>query len=335
MPLKNKPNDSDLKTLVYCKYLYIQGSKFLENKTNGAFFNLSVIMFSNAVELAIKIIDRCLGNKRKYSESISKITEDIQKNPLNIELPYTDIYNLFIHRNSIYHNGKLLIYESCFALKEESLNTLSNIYKILFGKEDFYKISIADLIQDDVVKILLKESEELLNREEYEESIFKSTEAFVRFRFRLYKRSDADKYIFTQGIDVDKFDWKWVEDRFVETRVQNKDLDYFSVHAEDIIQKKFERFSENLDLLFLLRNHYEEYKYFQRNSPINALLVNLDNLDDIEINFDKKNVKHIIFSKEIAEFIISFTVNVVLELEPQLKPIIIKYFSGEIFKTID
>lgn len=327
---KIQPSERELKTLVYCKYLYIQGSTYLQNNNvNPAYFNISAILFSNSVELTIKALDDCItGKERQGKEYIKTIVKDLQKNP-DFNLPYKDILGIFNARNHIYHEGTFLIYESCVQLKEQTLNVLSNIIPLMSDNKSFESLSIASLIKDKVIRQLIMESEQFLNEEKYEESIYKSTEAFGKFQIRLSNRSFTATEAFGHRIKDHKIDWRRIERKSLDRKDSNKDLLTFSHMAEEEINKKFTELIKDIDTIILLRNHYEDYKHFLRVCPIHHIM------SDESILIDMENKKQITFNKENAEFIYSFVISVQLELEPQFRQIERKYYDGEVYKVVE
>lgn len=325
----NNPSERELNSLVYCKYLFNQATRFLENTSNSAFFNISILLFSNAIELAIKTLDECLNieSNSRNKTHITVIAKDIQKK--GISLPYNDIFQIFDLRNGVYHSGSLLVYETCKSFKDKSNKILSSITEILFKETTFDNLSLTNLIHNEMIRNLTIEAEKYLNIGDFTNCNYKATEAFARFEQRLKERSHTNTGSLLSNVRNSQIDWSHKERSSLNKKRSNSDLLSFSTEIEKAVNKKFENFFGDLDILITMRNYYEDYKHFKSMTPIYHLML------DGSVIIDKVNKRNLEFSKNDCEFMINFIINLVLELEPQLKPISVRYFNGKIHKIIE
>ena len=69
---------SEIQRLVYAKSLLFEGRRYLENNLVENYFNLSVVICANAVEILCQVIIYCVEGRDRTDEKISECPDSIQ-----------------------------------------------------------------------------------------------------------------------------------------------------------------------------------------------------------------------------------------------------------------
>jgi hypothetical protein len=333
MKLKHPLGDSEIKRLVYAKFLVLQGKKYLENNVNEYYFNISIIFFANAVEIAVQVCSLCVDGKDRYDKPISGILKELKE----IErFPYGEFEKITRTRNAIYHNAILNTHQTCKDVEELTERSLSYLTLAFLGIK-YEDLSLIELIKDENVKSLLKEAEKKLSKNELEETVINSLHAFAVFKGRLDQRSYYQ--ITDRELQHSKISWSdAIRSRFRSHNVgfgsnssgyiTNSDLDALSRHIEEQVNKKIVNLARHSDFSLLLGENYEDYKYFVSICPLYHITLN-------GFSCEKDSVEQRKYGREQVEFIFNFVLRIVLDIERKLKPVELRLLNGEIYSRIE
>jgi hypothetical protein len=326
--LKNKLSDLEIKKIVNAKLLYQFGNRFIENEEIHQIYNLSIVLYANALEIVLYVLAKLIYSDDKSKDFVSKILDDFEKKE-KLKLQYTDIRRIINARNDIYHRADYRTYTTCKELKDITLNCLRNICENYFGIK-WDALSMTDLISDEGIKGSLKEAETYLNEGDYNESIRNTCTAFANFETRISKRDyrQVDK-MFLKTWSSNKISWTRLQ-RLITMEGIHKDpnLDLFSSHIENQVNKKFKEFSKKINFITMLGKHYEDYKHFISIIPLYHISISGS------VRFNEEKLSEREFTRDEAEFCYNFVQEAILEIEPKLKPVEIKSISGNVLQVI-
>lgn len=333
MELKILPGKLEKSRLVYAKYLLSQGKKFLENSSVEAHFNISVILAANAAEVFIQTLCYCYFGEDRTDEQISIVLKNLKKEIKTF--PATEFNRVIIARNGIYHRVELKTYKICLELVETTRQLFVRYYTEYFDIE-FNSLSMVDLIQDDQIRSLLKNTEKYIQEGNNIDAVLSTTEAFALLKSRIderghYQIKDRKSNLFW-GTEIS---WKHLErtlgiakKNITVGKYDAQDmLGIFSDHVEEQVNKKIQKLAHYTNFLLMLGSHYEDYKHFEAIKPLYHMTLGGFRCDKAEI--EKNN-----YSPEDIEFMFNFVLTITLDIEPQLKPIYVRSLNRDIHRTI-
>lgn len=318
----------ELEKIINSKLLFRYGSTFLENEDVQQIYNLSIVLFANALEIVLFSLAKQTYKVDKSMERVSEILKLFKKEEQLTPFPLNEIKQVLDARNDIYHKAEYRTLEVCKQLKETTLANLRHISKYL--DLEFDDISILDTISDNSIREPLKIAEKYLNEGNYKSSIRNTCIAFAQFESRISDRSYWQvTRAFSNTWKNNKISWDKVQRRLVaENNTYDPNLILVSNHIEEKVNEKFEDFSKKTYFLLLLNKHFEDYIYFVAIRPMYHIIL------DKSVVFKEKEFVEREFTKEEAEFCFNFVSEVVLEIEPKLKPVEVRTMDRKVVRTI-
>ncbi|MGD0590116.1 MAG: hypothetical protein ABSA44_04880 [Bacteroidota bacterium] len=332
--LEKNPGEIEIGRLVYGKYLFHQGKRFLDNISVESYYNISIILCSNAVDIFINVLAFCRFGSDHTKEKISDILNKLNKNIPNF--PYAALNRIIEARNGVYHRADLKTYSVCKEIIERAEIVLRECYRDYLGK-NYDQISLVDIIKDLKIKEPLKRSEDYLTNNEWGKSIISACESFAMFESRLHNR--VNKQISTNNSGLfwnTEVSWQFmarklgIEKRnIVIGKIDTDDkLRIFSEHIDEQVNKKIVNLARRFDLFVLLGPLYEDYKHFERIRPLYHMT--LGGFQYNEGDIEKKD-----YQKEDAEFVFNFVLNATINIESKLNPIEIRSLDGALHGIIE
>lgn len=334
MKLLKSVGTAEVKRLVYAKYLLHQGRRFLDNNMVESYFNISVILIANSVEILCQTISYCLNGKDVSDKPISKVISALN-NELNA-FPYGEFDKVIKARNQLYHGGVFHTYGSCADFAAITEGAFKGLYSDPLAV-DYSTISLVDLVKDPKVKEPLKRSEHSLVDNDFGNSVISACEAFALFEHRLHHR--ASKQISSHDSDLfwdTEVSWSFLERKLVMDKrnivVGKLDTDdklrILAEHIEEQVNKKIVNLARRFDLLLLLGDLYEDYKHFERIRPLYHMTLG-------GFRYKEEEAERRGYRKEDAEFIFNFVLNAVINIESKLNPIQIRSMNGTLWEVIE
>jgi hypothetical protein len=332
--LEKNPSEIEIGRLVYAKYLFYQGKKYLENVSVESYFNISIILCANAIDIFTNLLAFCRFGSDHTKEKISDILNKLNKSIPSF--PHSALNRIIEARNGVYHRAELKTYSVCREIIESAEIVLRECYRDYLGK-NYDQISLVDIIKDTKVKDPLKRSEDYLTSNEWGKSIISACEAFAMFESRLHHR--VNKQISANDSDLfwnTEVSWRFMERKLgiekrnivagkIDTDVK---LRILAEHTEEQVNKKIVNLTKRFDLFILLGPLYEDYKHFERIRPLYHMTLGGFKYKEDEI--EKKG-----YQKEDAEFIFNFVLNATINIESKLNPIEIRSLNGTLHGIIE
>jgi hypothetical protein len=175
-----------IKRLIYAKYIYNKGMEFLSHRTPVS-DAMSILLFHDASEQLLLIVADKLGISTTYISFLDywkKVKEKGKHLPNRNEMS-----KLNKMRVGFKHHGILPNHEECRDILYVLNSFFSSVSHDILDI-DFSNLSLADLINYDDIRDCIKNAENFLNQENFEESIVESAKAFAF----LEKRMEGDYY---------------------------------------------------------------------------------------------------------------------------------------------
>jgi hypothetical protein len=325
MKLKRPVGPIETRRLVYCKYLFLQGKRYLENKDVESYFNISVILFANAIEIFVQTLAFCAQGRDRSNDKVSDVLKSLARLQ---DFSYSEFDKAIKARNAIYHSAVLHTFNSCKDIEETSERSLKFAFRSYLDVS-YDDVSLTDLVSDDKVRVQTKEAEQFLLAGNYVESVISSCHAFAMLEHRIkergrYQVSDKRSDLFSNT----EISWTKELKRFLSKIESPQALIPFSRHIEEKVNKKIINLARHFDFLLMLGSGYEDYKHFESIRPVYLVFID-GKFECIRESAEKMN-----YSKDQAEFIFNFVLRTVLEIEPRLKPIDVRDLSKKIVRTV-
>ncbi|MBI1806560.1 MAG: hypothetical protein HYR76_05860 [Ignavibacteria bacterium] len=325
MNLKKSVGALETRRLVYSKFLLSQAKKYLENNVVESYFNISVILFANAVEVLVKTLAYCVQGKDRFNDNISEILKSMKSLP---DFPFSEFDKIVKARNAIYHGATLHTFSTCKDIEEITERSFKLCLKSYLNLE-YDELSLTDLIKDDKIRLPLREAEKYLSDRNFLEAVISSCHGFAMLEHRINQRGRHQVGDFHPD-----FLWNteisWIKEqrKFVNIG-SSPELVALSNHVEEQVNKKIIGLARRVDFLLMLGSAYENYKHFESIHP--KYLIFLDGtFECIREDAVKRN-----YQKDQADFIFNFVLSTVLDIEPRLKPLQLRSLSGDVYRTIE
>lgn len=332
MSFKVNPGETEIARLVYAKYLFIQGKKFLDNNVVEYYFNISVVLAANAAEILANVLAYCVTGQDQTKERISNVLKNLRKLS---EFPYSELNRVIEARNGVYHRVQLSTYNTCKELNKATERALVKSFQKYFSI-DYFQISMVDLISDSGVRTPLKRGEEQLKGGNLVDAVVSTCEAFAMLKHRIDNRGSHQIKKFNRGLSGSEVSWRYMEKKLgIEKKVIRPGeydtstlLRLFSEHVEEQVNKKVEALARHLNFLLMLGSSYEDYKHFESIEPLYH--VTLGGFRCKREDVEKKN-----YEIGDVEFMFNFVLRITLELEPKLRPIEVKNLNEDVIMRIE
>lgn len=329
--LKNRVGPSEVRRLVYSKYLILQGKKYLENDTVEHYFNLSIVLFANATEMLCQTISLCHeGTDRSY-DHISVVLKSLNK--LLPNFPFSEFDKITKARNSIYHGAVLHTYNTCRGMEdlvERSFRQTVSDYLHL----NYETISLTDLIKDSNIQKPLAAAETCLAQDNYTEAIISACEAFAILEGRLHERgrSQIDDFhpAFLRGTEIS---WRNLSRTLIGSNPKKpnitSELSLLSNQVEEKVNQKIINLARKFDLLLMFASSYEDFKHFESLRPIYSVSM------DGSFHCDRRHAELRKYGKKEADFVFQFVLSSVMNIQSRLRPIELRNFAGDVIRIIE
>lgn len=321
MKLKRTVGPLETRRLFYCKYLFIQGKRYLENTTVESYFNLSVILFADAIEIFVQTLAFCLNGRDRSDERISDVLKSLKKLP---DFPYAEFDKVVKARNAIYHTAVLHTFSTCKDIEETSERSLRLAFR-LYLSLNYDEVSLTDLVVDEKIRESLKEAEKYMLAGNNLESVISSCHAFAEFEHRikgrgLHQVGDNRSELFFDT----EISWVKQQKTFLGSVKSPESLVPLSNHVEKQVNKKIINLARHFDFLLMLGSAYEDYKHFASIRPVYRVSI------DGKFICVKESAIKMNYQKDQAEFIFNFVLKTLLDIEPKLRPIEVRGLSRDV-----
>ena len=321
--LTNPVGNLEVRRLVYTKYLLSQARQFLANSVVDAHYNVAVVLSANAVELFANLLLWCVMGRDASDQKISEVLKGLKSIK---SFPYGRLDKVIKARNGIYHSATLNTYNTCVEIVEIASQSLTELSRRYMGV-DFERLSLAELVVDEQIRDLLQSSERALNDSRYSESIISSCHAFALLKNRIRERARIQLgHVNTDIVRQGRISWSFVAKK-IEAKA-DMNLRAFSEHIEEQVNRKVAGLMSMVDLCLILGSAYEDFKTFEAMHPICHFTI------DGEFHYSAESVAARKYSRDDAEFAMTFVLNAVLSVEPRLKPVDLRALDGTIIKTV-
>lgn len=326
MKLKKIVGSIEMRRLVYCKYLFVEGKRYLENTTAESHFNISIILFANAIELFVQTVALCIEGRDRSDERISDVLKSFKK---DLDFPYAEFDKTIKARNAIYHTAVFHTFNTCKDIEGILETSLKSVFKHYLDL-NYDEISLTELIVDGKIREPLKKAEKYLIAGNFPDSVISSCHAFAMLENRIkergrYQLDDGKRALFSNT------EISWVKElsKFLGNMDSPKSLIPFSNHIEEQVNKKIINLACHFDFLLMMGTSYEDYKHFVSIRPVYFVSV------DGKFECIKESVVKMKYQREQAEFIFNFVLRIVLDLEPKLKIIEVRSLSKDVIQRIE
>lgn len=276
-----------IKRLTYAKYIYNKGMEFLSQRTPVS-DAMSILLFHDASEQLLLIVADALGistTKITFLDYWEKVKNKGKHLPNKNEM-----LKLNKMRVNFKHHGILPNHEECRDIPYVLNNFFSSVSHDILDI-DFLNLSLADLINYDDVRNCIKNAENFLNRENFEESIIESAKAFAF----LEKRMEGDydhSYVIP---DLTSFNGLSEAERKIDTG-QDRDVDKYYREGFREARAKIQEIIKNLNPLSLGIDIYK-YQRFKLLTPIvhsmqdgSLRIAHIANKYKHRLNYNEENV---------------------------------------------
>lgn len=334
MRLKIPVRRLETRRLVYAKYLLFESSKYLENNLVESYYNLSVVLSANAVEILCHLLVYCIKGKDRSDDPISMILKSLRKTQ---DFPFSEFTKAIRSRNAIYHTASMHTYSTCVEIHEIAIKAFRELYKNLLGV-DYDTISLVDLVKSDSVRTPLKEAEMCLKRNDFIDAVVNICEGFARLESRIHKRShhQMPKH---PGLSFNaEISWKHVLAKYIglgnnktvigEQNI-NSSLMALSHHIDERVNEKISALARYFNFLLMLGSAYEDYKHYESLCPVYHVTI------DGKFHCERATVDSMNYTKDQVQFMFDFVLRTTLEIEPKLKPIEVRSLSKKVIQTIE
>jgi hypothetical protein len=325
--LKRKPQRLEVQRLVYAKYLFNEGRRYLQNKDVAYHYNISVVLAANALDVFVNTLAYCFFGQDHTKEHISSVVKKLSSAIKTF--PNSETNRVLEARNGIYHRVELKDYQTCNDLNETTERVLRRYYREYF-KKDYDRISMVDLISDGKIQALMRKSENHLTRTKFPDAIITACEAFSILEKRVsdrahYQIPDRDSDLLW-GTEIS---WRHMESSLgIEKRgITFGKLDVsdllrlFSQHTEEQVNKKMVRLARRFNLLLMLGELYEDYKHYDMIKPLYHQTLG-------GFRYEREGLLKRNYTQKEAQFIFDFVLESVLRIEPRLKPVEVRTIGG-------
>lgn len=333
MKLAKPVHKLETQRLVYAKYLLLQSGAFLENRLVESYFNLTIVLCANAVEILCQTLSYCLDGKDRSDDAISEVLKSLRKID---EFPFSEFTKVIRARNGLYHNATMHTYSTCADIREITERAFRQLYANPLST-DFDSISLTDLIKDESIRLPLRKAEEFLLKNNLTDSAISSCEAFARLEDRIMMRGHRQLPQHPGQSFPTTISWQTVQ-RLVGsgsnvTRIGehdiNTDLRLFSRHIDEQVDKKISGVVQYFNLLLMLGSHFEDYKHFRSLAPVYHIVA------DKSFRCERVTAEAMSYTREQAEFILGFVRTVMLDVEPKLRTIELRNLAKKVVQTIE
>lgn len=275
--------------LLLAKQLYLHG---LEHSNNAGMLDkmIAVHNFHNAIEIVLKaiVLHFDIRPEDQLGIDFRIMINEINKHKVfkekGLALPYQrEILNLNQHRNLIQHHGTEPASSTIEDSRVITKQFLIDVYKDYFDKS-FDELTVVDMIDDYILRELLRISSESLIELKFRKSVILSTVGFEWAR-RAISDFLPDENILSAFLRVPS-----------ECKIE---------HLEDILKRFEEKVDNNLHFATLLSSGVKlvDYKQFQTITPV--------------VNFTTTGRPHVHFRSSLpdekkARWLHNFVVNTVI-----------------------
>lgn len=290
-------NKNYIKRLTYTRYIYGQGTELLANRTSIS-DAMAILSFHDALEQFLLVI--AVKLRIRYQESIMQYWDEANKK--QIILPNkNDISNLCKVRGLFKHRGILPNAEECNNIRHRLHDFFIEVSQKILGI-DFLKLSLSGLIEYDDVKEYIKNAEELLNQNNYEESIVESAKAFKL----LEKKKEGDIWY---SFVVSQYPFSSLNELVNYGKIEDKLL----LESLREVRDRLNDIIPNLNFLLLGIDTYK-YQKFKLMTPI----INLTLGEEFYVHKGGSPFKHIInYNEENALFCLNFIIDTALRFQSE------------------
>jgi hypothetical protein len=247
-----------IKRLTYTKYIYNKGMEFLSQRTPVS-DALSILLFHDASEQLLLIVADKLGISTTnitfldYWEKVKKKSKHLPNK--------NEISKLNKMRVGFKHHGILPNHEECRDISYVLNSFFSSVSHDILDI-DFSNLSLADLINYDEVRDCIKNAENFLIQENFEESIVESAKAFAF----LEKRMEGDYYHSFVISDLKAFNGLKEAERTISIGM-DRDIDKCYREGFREAREKLQEIIKNLNPL-LLGIEIRKYQKFKLLTPV-------------------------------------------------------------------
>lgn len=179
----NPINPDTTRHLSYAKSLYLHA---LQHSDSDSLLDraIAVMNFDGAIETSLYALMDYVGaevsEKATYHEMLRALKQELKETSLEPALlQEVSINNLHRARNDAQHHGIIPSIDDIERYKTITYQVLSNLSENIL-KKNFDEISLAELIQDNMVKILYKNAEVAYFSTDYETALVCVAGAFER-----------------------------------------------------------------------------------------------------------------------------------------------------------
>lgn len=287
-------NNSYIKRLTYAKYIYLNGVENLHKRTSisGA---VAILMFHDASEQFLMIIADKLGFKIPFG--YMGYWEEAKKKGKSLPNK-NDMSRLNKLRVNFKHYGIIPTFNDCRNAQHKLLDFFITVSNDILDV-DFNKVSLAELIEYEDVKIYLKKAEKLIQEGKHEDSIVESAKAFGLFE----KRTEGDvwhSHILKEKPFGDL-------GTFEIMKIENKKISKAFSEAKN----RLDSITKYVNVLILGIDSFE-YQKFRLLSPV----INITLGGKIYVHRTGDAFKNIFnFNEENAQFCINFVIDSVMRFQ--------------------
>jgi hypothetical protein len=329
MKLINKLGNVEKRQLAYAKFLVSEGKKYLGYSTFDYYFNISIILFANSLEICLRTLAYCYDElKPKWQENTAhQLLERLGKKLKG--LPSSEIEKVFSARNEVYHAASMKSLSTCRDIEEITERSTRSLLEH-YLKLKYDSISLVDFVSDHSVKGPLRKAEQYMKEGNFLESVISSCEAFAIFECRVKKRSRYQ--IFDGRSDLfrnTKISWAKELKKFFSKIQSPMALIPFSNHIEEQVNKKIINLARSVDFLLMLGSAFEDYKHFLSIRPAYFVFV------DGQFECVRETAVKMNYQKDQAEFIFNFVLRTLLDVEPKLRTIEVRSLSKDVIQRVE
>lgn len=290
--MKPDKNKIIIDKTIYAKYLYQKGTVELSNGTDLS-ASVAILLIFDAVEMIVLALEEKLGLDNKdnsFPSRVNKIKDRLKPDNLPLERQILEINSA---RRNFKHGAQIQNADNIKSLSVYALDFMNQASEEVLGF-NFEDASLSSLIIDKKVKILMRESEELIKKEKYYDAITAAGKSYMAFFF-INKDDDIRKRFFKND------NWRWGNNRLSES--------IGDVDAQQIIESFAELY--NFASLSILNIDIKSYSKFRFLIPS----INTNMKGDFFINHIRNEENNEENSIENAQFCLSFVLDIILKTQ--------------------
>ena len=326
MELKQPLDDLQKRRLIYSKFLFEEGRNYLLNESNDWFFNVSVILLANSVEIFLQTLFYCVTGIDKYREPITNIIRLLSEDEKLKSFPDAELSKVIEARNAVYHRAVYHTHSTCTDFMSTTGKCLTSMSTNYLGIS-FQELTLVSLVEDIQVRTFLSNAEKHLGENNLVDAVIDSCQAFAAFRRRLRER--GRHYIESRMRDIGsshKISWRYVTNKYV-LGSKLPDMTGLADHVEEQVNAKLTDLGIESDFAAILGFMYEDYKHFVSIRPLYHETLG-------GFICEREIVEKRGYKLEEGRFIFNFVLKMVLYLEPRLRPLELRALSGEVYQVI-